>query len=673
LIHESGLTLAEALGGASQPTEAIEVLESIAGFEGLSPEQEFEIRFVLAARLSETKRSEAIRRAREIGEAQVKLLGTEAARIAPQTVWMNLGNYRRLAGDLVGAREAFRTALELCPPPRPNEVPVQPGQIKMLLAEAELLLENEEDGRRLIAEADEAFTHVTGVGKLHFESMAARWMFELGDPEASARHAAKGIAARKFILSQGPSPNVWESMLREWTRLDVNAVRANHAIGTPEAVEQALLVAEAAKGRLYAWLVRVRAGQEAASHALDESRQKDALAAVRKWTESGRRWMVSLFGHREGLSVVGVGPEGRLVGTWLDDFDYDDLRLRVYEPWEKGLEAGLVLGDTVARGMAGALTELMLARIGSWVGRAIPELAQGGDELVVLPHRLFRSLPIAHVELPTGARLSQCFRRVSVCPSLTEFARCLSHPRARSKSVAKRAFVDADGTLPFARMEGMSSLGKEHVATGDAISVAVLGKALLEPGILLLSCHGDFDENNPWQSRIHAADGDVVLGELLTEGETVGSELVILGVCEAGKSRRSLSDEPVSFPTFLTSLGANMVIAPTWQVEDFSSFLFVTKLLHEMKSGAHPAEALSTAAQHVRELTANKALEEISHIQSTLDKGTWRLNPDVTNDLQLRLKEYERWLSRDLEPNEYPFDALDWGGFQIYGYFSKEE
>jgi CHAT domain-containing protein len=116
-----------------------------------------------------------------------------------------------------------------------------------------------------------------------------------------------------------------------------------------------------------------------------------------------------------------------------------------------------------------------------------------------------------------------------------------------------------------------------------------------------------------------------------------------------------------------------MVIAPTWQVEDFSSFLFVTKLLHEMRSGAHPAEALSTAARHVRELTANKALEEISHIQSTLDKGTWKLNPDVATDLQLRLKEYERWLSRDLEPNEYPFDALDWAGFQVYGYFTKKE
>jgi CHAT domain-containing protein/tetratricopeptide (TPR) repeat protein len=673
LIVESGLGLAEALGGASQLDEAVEVLERIAGLKGLSAKQMFSIDFTLAARLSETKRPAAIRRARGIGEEQVKLLDTDAASVDPQTVWMNLGNFRRLDGDLVAARQAFRDALARCPETKPNEVPLQLGQIKMLLAEAELLLGKEEESRQLITETDKIFAHASGLGKLHFESIAARLTWELGDAEASARHAARGIAVRRFILADGPSPSVWESMLQEWTRLDVAAVRAYHATGAPESLERALLVAETAKGRLFAWLARVSAGQEAAAHALEDERQIEALAAVREWTEPGNRWMVSLFGHREGLSVIGIGPESGLVGAWFDGFDYDDLRLRSFEPWERGLRAGLEERDDVARALAGSVTEFMLARVGDWLARAVPQLAKGGEELVLLPHRLFRSLPLAYAELPGGARLSDRFTRVSICPSLAEFGRSLKRLSTTEATLEQRAVVDSDGTLPFARVEGLASVGTENVVAGDEVSVEVIESALSAPGILLLSCHGDFDEGNPWQSVIRAADGKVVLGELLERDVSIASQLVVLGVCEAGKSRRSLSDEPLSFPTLLTDLGARLVIAPSWQVEDFSSYLLVTRLLREIKAGVHAAQALTTAARGVRDMTAREALTELEGIKDALEKGTWPLAPQVTEDLVQRVAEYERWLNTALAPNEYPFDALDWAAFQAYGYTSKDK
>jgi len=670
LIHESGVALAETLGAASQAQEAIEILEEISNLEGVRPEQTFSSRFVLAARLSETKRPHAIRQAREIGEEQVKLLDSAAASVAPQTVWMNLGNFRRLDGDLPGAREAFQTSLELCPVPKDNEVPLQLGQIKMLLAETEVLLDNRQEGRRLIEEVDEAFKYATGVGKLHFESLASRLMFKLGDPQASVRHAMQGIGHRKFLLTEGASPDVWESMLREWTRLDVYAVRANYAINTPEAIEQALLVAEAAKGRLYAWLVRVRAGQEAAEDALNENRQEEALKAAREWVNTGGRWLISIFAVREGLSVVGLGPDGQLIGRWLDDFDYDDFRLRVFEPWERGIAAGLdtTAPDQVTRGLAGAITELILARIGSWIGRALPEIAQGGEELVILPHRIFRSLPIAQVELPNGSRLSQCFDSISICPSLAEFGNALKQKQGHAENVNEYAFVDPDGSLPFARLEGLSTIDIENVFVGDAVKVGALEKALQEPGMLLLSCHGDFDESNPWQSVLQAYDSDVVLGDLLVEGRKIGSELVIMGICEAGKSRRSYSDEPVSFPTFLTSLGAKLAIAPAWPVDDFSSFLMITRIIREVKSGMPPACALSKASLWVCELTASSALKEIFALKEALDEDRWSFDPEVTRNLLMRLSEYERWLTEDLGPHDYPFDALDWAGFQIYGY-----
>lgn len=675
LVVECGLELAEAFGNVNQPGEALPILEELAAAKDLNKEQRFHVEFTLAARLSETRGPEAIKRARAIGERQVRQIAKANYGVAAQTVWMNLGNFRRLNGDVAAARKAFKRALELCPEPGENEVPQQRGQIRSLLAEAEILLGHHNKGRELLTLADQDYKDVTGVGKLHFESTVARLSLDLGDANAAAKHADRGIANRKFILEQGPAPSVWESMLQEWTRLDVNAVRARHRMGGEAAMREALLIAEAAKGRLFSWFARARWGQEAPQQALDAARQENALATVQAWAKGARRWAVSMFAHKEGMSVMAVGPDGGITGQWLDDFDYDDLRLRVFEPLEQGLRAALDQRDPMARGLSGAIVDMLLARIGTWLWEALPDLREGGEELVLLPHRLFRSLPLSHAVLPNGARLGELFERVNLSPSLYELgvaidAAAKDSDSAPSDGADMRGLLDSDAQrgLPFARLEGLMALGAERVTSGAQVTVQVLKEALGEPGTVLLSCHGDFNEHNPWQSTVHGADGELVLGEMLTKGDRIGAQLVVLGICEAGKSRRSLSDEPVSFPGFLVNLGARMVIAPMWQVDDFASFLFMRRLFQGIQAGTHPARAAAEAAEWQRSLTARDALRELDDIEQRLAKGEWKLEDDTHSILEKRIAQYQRWLAEDLQANDYAFDALDWASFQVHGY-----
>jgi tetratricopeptide (TPR) repeat protein len=675
LIVECGLALAETFGNVNQPGEAVPILEKLAEAKDLSKRQRFHVEFTLAARLSETRGQDAIKRARAIGERQVRELKKADYPVAAQTVWMNLGNFRRLDCDVGAAREAFQRAMKLCPEPSEREVPIQRGQIRMLLAETEILLGHYKKGRELLELADQDYKSASGVVKLHFESMAARLSFDLGDVEAAAEHADRGIDTRKFILERGPAPNVWESMLQEWTRLEVDAVRVRHRMGREADLREALLIAEAAKGRLFSWFVRAGRGQEAPKQALDMARHERALGIVQDWTKGARRWAVSLFAHSEGMSVMAIGPGGRVTGKWLDGFDYDDLRLRVFEPLERGLHSALETGDTLARGLSGAIVDMLLAKIGTWLWEALPDLRQGGEELVLLPHRLFRSLPLSHAVLPNGARLGEVFERVSLSPSLYELGETIdavakNTATATGVTAFMRGLLDSDAQrgLPFARLEGMVALGGENVKSGSQVTVQVLKEALGEPGTVLLSCHGDFNERNPWQSTVRGADGQLVLGQLLTEGGRIGSQLVVLGICEAGKSRRSLSDEPVSFPGFLVSMGARLVIAPMWQVDDFASFLFMRRLFQGIHAGIHPARAAADAAAWQRSLTARDAMRELDDIQQRLADGEWTLEDATRKVLELRITRYRHWLAADLQANDYAFDALDWAAFQVHGF-----
>ena len=240
----------------------------------------------------------------------------------------------------------------------------------------------------------------------------------------------------------------------------------------------------------------------------------------------------------------------------------------VYEPWKFLVDASAA--DAKWWRAAGAFTGLVLAKVGEWLWRACPELADGGDELVLVPHRLFRSLPLSHCQLPGGARLSDGFGRVFISPSLYDFSLSLGQAQESgpSKSIAT-ALVDPDGSLPFARVEGLRAAGADSTRMGSEVTVAAIREALSKSGLVLISCHGDFDESNPWQSTIAAADGAFRLHELLDPACNTAADLVVLGACEAARTRRSQSDEPLGFPGMLVEGGVKAVLAPLWKVDDF--------------------------------------------------------------------------------------------------------
>ena len=648
-----------------QREEAETLLREILAGEP-SAEVARDARFELASVYSETSRP------REAAELQKQLLdewqatGSEAG----PTLWSNYANSLRLLGDIDGARIALDKAWHLLPPEQKtkigNTVPAEGARTRTLQAQLALETGNLSAALEYIEAATALEPTPLGLSALHYYETKARCLMATGQIAEAKACLDTALHNFKFLISHGPSLPSWESLLHQWSRLDVMAVRANLGSGESGGAENALLRAESAKGRVLAWLER-RLAPKGAEWALDLERQREALERAKKWLkrQPGRR-VVSLFGSDGGLGVFDVDPQGSVTGAWLDDFNYDQFRVKSFEPWEEALDRALNNGTLELEQQARALTEDLLDAVGVWLERAQPALAAGGEDLVIIPHRLFRNLPITQVRLPSGLRLSDLFKAVIVAPSLSQFGDGVAAAAVNSSERGVSACADADGSLPFARCEALLCARFENALVGEAVTAQAVRTAFQSDGALILSLHGEFNRENPFQSQIHAAGGSLTLHEALFRDLRIRPHTVVLGVCEAGRSRRSLSDEPLGFPALFLHGGASMVLAPLWEVDDFASFLFVTKVFDAATSSVEFPHAVRDAANWLREATAGTVLRHIEFLAEKL-KGFGEAGREAIAPLTAQLREEKEWLQA-LDPADRPFASpLDWMAFQITG------
>jgi len=582
-------------------------------------------------------------------------------------LWSNYANSLKLLGDLESARAALERSWELLPPEQKektgNTAPTQGARIQALLAELALERGQEAEAQEHIRAAEALDGAPLGLDGLYFHSIKARCLVAEGQSDAGAASLDVAIHNLSYMLERGPSLPAWESLLQGWAHLDQRAIRLRLEGRAADRFEQALLRAERAKGRILAWLEHWRDPQSA-ERALSLDRQVEALAAARRWLAArpGRR-ILSLYATTEGLGVFSLDGDGQARGAWLPDFDYEVWRKDTWEPWETLLaQSAAGPNDYVAR-LAGALTESLLDAAGAWLWRADQDLATGGTDLIIIPHRAFRSLPLAHSRLPSGRRLSELFESAVILPSLADLAQSLGRELAERQD-GPAALADADGSLPFARCEAALVGAGRGIVTGAAVTREAVAEALGRQGTLLLSLHGQFEAGNPYLSRILASDGDVMLQQFVLGQTPVRRSTVVLGVCEAGRSQRSLSDEPLGFAAMLLQAGATAVVAPAWPVDDFASFLFVTRLFADMQGGAPLSKAVHDAAHWLRTLAAREALERVGALMEQISAvGA----SEIAASASAELEEQTAWL-RTFAPTDRPFRSpLDWAAFQVTG------
>ena len=228
---------------------------------------------------------------------------------------------------------------------------------------------------------------------------------------------------------------------------------------------------------------------------------------------------------------------------------------------------------------------------------ALEVLGEDLDLLYLLPHRSMHHLPL-HALAPGGRILLDRFP-IAYAPSVGVLTRLA----ARS----------ADSGHPSQLVVGYTpNLSERQLIEGEATDVAaLLGTAPHLGGgarrdlltgsrnIVHLSCHGVFDEHDPFGSGIRLADGLLTAREIMSL--RIQADLVVLSACETALSGDADGDDVAGLGHALLYAGARSAVLTLWPVDarvtrDVMN-LFYTNLL----AGQNKAAALRQAVLDLRD------------------------------------------------------------------------
>ncbi len=135
----------------------------------------------------------------------------------------------------------------------------------------------------------------------------------------------------------------------------------------------------------------------------------------------------------------------------------------------------------------------------------------------------------------------------------------------------------------------------------QATREAVL-KALPHYPVVLFSCHGSADFNEPVNSGLMMANHEPLTLKELFELRLSGVRLATLSACETGIPGVTLPDEFINPPSTLLQAGVAGVVASLWSVSDLDAMMLMTRFYDNWRSKSMtPVEALRQAQIWLRD------------------------------------------------------------------------
>jgi len=233
--------------------------------------------------------------------------------------------------------------------------------------------------------------------------------------------------------------------------------------------------------------------------------------------------------------------------------------------------------------------------------------------LIILPHGTLHYLPFA-VLMDEQKHFLGVDHTLSFAASASVLAHCLAKGEVFAGQEKRRmevlAFGDPDlgerqYDLPFAERE-VTSLKRYYPAvtlyTGAQASETRLRAALPAPPLVLFSCHGLFDEDNPLLSALLLApdssnDGRLEAHEIFAL--KMKAYLVAMSACETGVGTLRSGDEMIGLSRSLTYAGAASQLASLWKVDDLATAVLIKRFFRNLAAGDTRPEALRKAQQVV--------------------------------------------------------------------------
>ncbi|MBO3752520.1 CHAT domain-containing protein [Streptosporangiaceae bacterium NEAU-GS5] len=223
------------------------------------------------------------------------------------------------------------------------------------------------------------------------------------------------------------------------------------------------------------------------------------------------------------------------------------------------------------------------------------------DQLYLLPHGGLNRLPLHILPGPDGGPLLDRVP-VAYAPSAGVLARLRARPRpagqrlSRVLGYAPSEPEDARGLIEATAADTAAALGTE-VQCGARVTRDLL------PGswnVLHLSCHGEFDEQDPFGSGVRLADGLLTAREIM--GMRIDANLVVLAACETGQSGAQGGVDIAGLGYALLHAGTRCALLTLWPVDAGITRTLMSLFYTNLVPGKSTAAALREAVLELRRI-----------------------------------------------------------------------
>ncbi|WP_293366907.1 CHAT domain-containing protein [Microcoleus sp. CAWBG50] len=221
--------------------------------------------------------------------------------------------------------------------------------------------------------------------------------------------------------------------------------------------------------------------------------------------------------------------------------------------------------------------------------------------------------------------------RLRVVPSCQILSYCHDRPPLHAQLIMG-IVEDATEDLPFTRYE-CETLAKTYQIPstrrlqGKDATIDSVKHLLRQVQILHTSHHAASNLNEPLESALQLADGNLKLGQLLSPGWRMPdlSDAFTCN-CETHFSVTDVTDEILTLSVGFLCAGARSVVSTLWSVEDLASAMLSLFYYQGREAGLSRSLALQKAQQNLRNLTGK---EFAARYQSALEKHLEELHAAI--------------------------------------------
>ena len=332
---------------------------------------------------------------------------------------------------------------------------------------------------------------------------------------------------------------------------------------------------------------------------------------------------------------------------------------------------------------------------------------QGIEELIIIPNLYLHHIPFAALPLASNSLENETTEyfgdqfRLRYIPGCKVFEFCKQRQKENpSQAISFGTVENADDSLLGAEIEGaiiaeILNIPTEKRLIGSRKATIENYHGLIkEVNFLHSSHHASSNINNPLQSALELADGQITVGQLMTPRWRLPNlHHIFLACCETHLGVTNVTDDILTLTTAFLCAGARSVVSSLWVANDIASSLLSRFYYQFRQDGATHPTAMQQAQIKLRKLKGENLINFQKIIEPHLDEIYERASTDlkqyknqikqhdkgtlIYKDLENRIKELKKLrracgtIDRRIEylsQQPFPFaNTYDWAVFICSG------